>query len=90
MNILDIIDLEKDLRDIEKFLSLNVGREMNCLRNGSWFDLMEGIELLNNGRFLSIYDILNKTKDLDLLQRTFILESVCCGLSELKPTKNIN
>ena len=82
-----ILDLEKDLRLSEACHAVcaphGLPRNMNNCRNEGWFTLMEEEGFLVDGKFLSIIDILLKTKDMSLTKRTFTLESVGCDLSLL-------
>ena len=82
-----ILDLEKDLRLSEDChatcFSLGLPRNMTWCRDEAWFVLMEEEGFLVDGKFLSIIDILAKTKDMSLTKRTFTLESVGCDLSLL-------
>ncbi len=82
-----ILDLEKDLRLSEACHAtcspLGLPRNMSVCRDEGWFVLMEEEGFLVDGKFLSIIDILYKTKDMSLTVRTFTLESVGCDLSLL-------
>ena len=85
MNIAAILDLEKDLRLSEECHNFcfphGLPRNMNNCRNEGWFQLMEDEGFLVDGRFLSIIDIISKTKDMTETQRVYALESVGCDLS---------
>jgi hypothetical protein len=75
-----LLDIEKDFRECEKFLRLDIGRNMSFAKNSGWFDLMEKLGFLVNKRFLPIIDIINKTKELKEKERFFTLEAVACDL----------
>ena len=81
----ELLDLEMDLRLSERFnaacLKHGLPRNMNACRDESWFQLMEDNGFLVNGRFLSIINIISKTKDMSETLRVFTLESVGCDLS---------
>jgi hypothetical protein len=85
MNIVKLLDIEKDLRIAESFLlccdTIGGLRNMNCCKNEGWFSLMEELGFLVEGSFLPIIDIINKTKDMTPTVRAFTLESVGCDLS---------
>ena len=77
-----ILDIEQSLRDCE--LSLNAGlRHVDCIRNEDYFLLMEKLGFLNNNKFLSIINIIKKTKPLNNKDRILTLEAVACDLSNI-------
>ena len=84
-----IVDLEKDLRLSEDFLSgmslcgTGIPRNMNCCRDELWFSLMEDEGFLVDGKFLPIVDILIIAEGMTETKRVFTLESVGCDLSEI-------
>ncbi len=77
-----LMDLEKDLRECEGALRLGF-RRVNCIRDESWFSLMEEHGFLVEDRFLPIIDIINKTKGMTETVRSFVLESVSSDLSRI-------
>ena len=80
-----LLDLEMDLRLSEECHAAcfkhGLPRNMSGCRDEVWFQLMEDNGFLVNGRFLSIINIIYKTKDMSEALKVFTLESVGCDLS---------
>lgn len=80
-----LLDLEKDLRLSEECHSFclknGLPRNMDNCRGEAWFQLMEEIGFLVDGKFLPIIDIIYKTKGMTETAMAFTLESVGCDLS---------
>ena len=83
----ELLDLEMDLRLSEECHALcfkhGLPRNMSGCRDEGWFQLMEDNGFLVNGRFLSIINIISKTKSMSETLRVFTLESVGCDLSKI-------
>ena len=80
--MINLLDLEKDLRDCEGAIRCGL-RHLDCIKNEDWFDLMESMGFLFEGRFLAIIDIIEKSNEMNPQERLMALESVACGLSKL-------
>ncbi len=42
-SICTILDIECDLREVEGYLAMGIGRRMNCIKNEGWLDVMEDL-----------------------------------------------
>jgi hypothetical protein len=91
-----ILDIEKDLRLAEAFLSFckimgaNYPRNYNCVKDETWFDLMESYGFLYQGKFIPILEIIEKSDSMSKTQAAFALECVGCDLSLIAAAMQIN
>ena len=77
-----LLDIEKDLRECDSALANGV-RHLDCVRDSSYFDAMEELGFIVNNKFLPIRDIFEIASKNEVYQRTFRLESVANGLSDI-------
>ena len=75
-----LLDIEKDFRECDGLLASG-GRHLNCVRNESYFDLMEEYGFVVSNKFLSIHDIFQIVSKYNVTQRTLMLEAAACDLS---------
>ena len=82
-----LLDIEKDLRLAESFLSFckvmgdNYPRNYNCCKDEVWFDLMEEYGFLCKGKFIPILEMIELSQSMSNLTAAFALECVGCDLS---------
>jgi hypothetical protein len=94
--IVKLLDIEKDLRLAESFLSFckvmgdNYPRNYNCVKDEVWFDLMEGYGFLSKGKFIPILEIIELSQYMSKVDAVFALECVGCDLSLIAASMQIN
>jgi hypothetical protein len=91
-----LLDIEKDLRLAEAFLSFckmmgsNDPRNYNCVKDEVWFDLMKDYGFLHQGKFIPILEMIEKSNSMSKENSAFALECVGCDLSLIATAMQIN
>ena len=83
-NIIRLIEIEKELREVEQALSLGFGLSSG-IRDDLWLQMMERNGFIKSGRFIPIMDMIRISREMSHIdsQLFVILTAVSDGLYEI-------